>query len=181
MNRIIPALCLTATFLAAADPPALRPRPVDWAQPVLGAKTGNLFKVSEDLYRCEQPDDDNLAELKALGIRSVLSLREFHSDEDDIRDPAIRLYRIPMSAGDMEPAKITAALDILRTAEKPILVHCWHGSDRTGAVVASYRMAIQGWQREAAIDEFKNGGFGYHETWYPNIETFLRTATFPRP
>jgi protein tyrosine/serine phosphatase len=65
-------------------------------------------------------------------------------------------------------------LRAIAQAEKPILIHCWHGSDRTGVVAAMYRMVFQNWPREQAIDEFVNGGFGYHASFYPNIERYLK-------
>jgi protein tyrosine phosphatase (PTP) superfamily phosphohydrolase (DUF442 family) len=175
MMRLFVLLAALAT-LHAAD--AIRPRPTTWAQPVLGVKTGNFFKVSDDVYRSEQPDDDQLGELKALGIKSVLSLRQYH-DDDELKTEGIKLYRISMNAGDIVDAEIQAAMKILRECEKPVLVHCWHGSDRTGVVIAAYRVLGQGWSREDAIDEFENGGFGYHKNWYPNIETYLRHMAVP--
>ena len=57
----------------------------------------------------------------------------------------------------------------------PVLVHCWHGADRTGMVVALYRMVEQGWTREAAIEEMLEGGYGYHSVW-KDIITFLETV-----
>lgn len=43
-----------------------------------------------------------------------------------------------------------------------MVVHCWHGSDRTGAVIAAYRIVQQGWSQHDAIDEMINGGYGFH-------------------
>ena len=63
----------------------------------------------------------------------------------------------------------SAALRQFRAAPKPVLVHCWHGSDRTGSVVAAYRIAFQNWTPAAALDELRHGGYGYHEKWFPNI------------
>ena len=50
----------------------------------------------------------------------------------------------------------------IRRASGPVLVHCLHGSDRTGTIVAMYRIVEQGWTREAAIAEMTGGGYGYH-------------------
>jgi protein tyrosine/serine phosphatase len=176
-------LVLLPLLVTAADP-ALRPRPTTWAQPVLGARTENCYKVSDDLYRSEQPDEAGMRELAAFGIKAVLNLRNWHSDQDEAAGTGIALFRVAMDAGDINDALMRKALDAIRAAPKPVLVHCWHGSDRTGAVVALYRMAEQGWDRESAIDEFKHGGYGYHETWYPNIERWLRQvdlAAFRKP
>ena len=44
-------------------------------------------------------------------------------------------------------------------------MHCQHGADRTGAMSALYRIAVQGWSKEEAIREMVHGGFNYHEIW----------------
>lgn len=176
MKRIL-ALALSSVVMATAlADDAMRVRPREWAQPMLGVEVGNLFQVSPELYRSEQPDEGQLATLHRLGIKSVLNLRNWHSDKDELKGSAIVGYDLPLKAGSLSDAEMRKAMAILRQAPKPVLVHCWHGSDRTGAVVALYRMVFQNWSREQAIDEFKHGGFGYHETWYPNIEAYLRAV-----
>ncbi|MFT6863841.1 MAG: protein tyrosine/serine phosphatase [Akkermansiaceae bacterium] len=45
----------------------------------------------------------------------------------------------------------------------PVLVHCLHGSDRTGAMCAAYRIVVQGWSKGAAIAKIKHGGYGHHK------------------
>ncbi len=167
------ALSLLLVTNIYAEP---RVRPTEWAQPVLGVELGNFYKVSDELYRSEQPDDDVMLRLEAMGIRSVLDLREFHSDSGKAKGTALKLYRVPMNAGEIDDALVEKALDAIATAPKPVLVHCWHGSDRTGAIVAMYRMVFQDWPRERAIDEFLNGGYGYHKSFYPNIERYLETV-----
>ena len=57
----------------------------------------------------------------------------------------------------------------------PYLVHCQHGADRTGTMVAMYRMVIQGWSREKAVDELVNGGYGFHPMW-KNILEYLQNV-----
>jgi protein tyrosine/serine phosphatase len=157
----------------------LRVRPTAWAQPVVGFSLGNFYQVSGEVYRSQQPDDEEFAALSAAGIRSVLSLREYHADQDKAV-PGLRLYAVPMNAGEIDDEKISKAMVALAEAPKPVLVHCWHGSDRTGVVIAMYRMVFQDWPREKAIDEFENGGFGYHKSVYPNIERYLETVDVDR-
>ncbi len=50
-------------------------------------------------------------------------------------------------------------------AMQPVLVHCEHGSDRTGTMVAIYRIAFEGWTKAQATDEMVDGGFGFHPMW----------------
>ena len=63
----------------------------------------------------------------------------------------------------------------MKNAEGPVLIHCWHGSDRTGLVSALYRIVSQGWSKEDAIDELMHGGYGHHSL-YKNIPEFIRHA-----
>ena len=58
-------------------------------------------------------------------------------------------------------------------ANGPYLIHCQHGADRTGTMVAMYRMVIQGWPKDKAIDELVNGGYGFHPVWQ-NILAYLQ-------
>lgn len=177
MKGLAVALTLLFAISAHAEP---RVRPTAWAQPVIGVKLDNLYQVSSELYRSEQPDDEAMVQLQAMGIRASLSLREYHSDEDEADGTSLKLYRVPMNAGEINDELVEQALAAIAEAPKPMVIHCWHGSDRTGAIVAMYRMVFQNWPRERAIDEFVNGGFGYHKSFYPNIERYLETVDIER-
>jgi protein tyrosine phosphatase (PTP) superfamily phosphohydrolase (DUF442 family) len=150
-------------------------RPAAWAAPVSNTSLANAYRVSDELFRSEQPDAADLGDLQALGIRSVLDLRAHHTDAPAFAKNGLTLLAEPMSAGDVTVAQLAAALRKFRAAPKPVLVHCWHGSDRTGVFVAAYRLVFQGWTREAALDEFRHGGFGFSEMWYPNLVQLLET------
>jgi protein tyrosine/serine phosphatase len=134
-----------------------------------------LHQVTPDLFRSSQPDKKDLADLQALGIRSILNLREHHHDRSVKGFDRLQLATVEMDAGEVTPQQVFQALRILRDAPKPALIHCWHGSDRTGVVVAAYRMVFQNWTAEAAIDEMKAGDFGYHARTYPNLLKLLRS------
>jgi protein tyrosine/serine phosphatase len=45
-----------------------------------------------------------------------------------------------------------------------------HGADRTGVVSAMYRVVYDNWDKKRAIDEMRNGGFGFHEVWKNIVE-----------
>ncbi len=153
-------------------------RPSAWATPVRSDNLQNLYQLDDKVYRSAQPDKKGFQELKNIGVKNVLNLRDYHSDNDG-KGSGLNLYRVKMEAGDITTEQVTDALRIIRNAEGPILIHCWHGSDRTGLVSAMYRIVFQGWSKEDAIDELMNGGYGYH-AMYKNIPEFIRQADVER-
>jgi protein tyrosine/serine phosphatase len=78
-----------------------------------------------------------------------------------------------MEAGEIKDEQVAEALRIIKTAKSPIVIHCWHGSDRTGLISAMYRILYQGWSKEEAIEELMKGGYGYHSL-YRNIPAYIR-------
>lgn len=155
-------------------------RPDAWAAEVEVTGLNNIYMVSPDLYRSEQPDGDAFVQLDGLGIKSVLNLRNSQTDLDETESTDLDLYLIKMSVGNVSEEELFEALQVIRDAESPVLVHCWHGSDRAGAVVAAYRIVFQDWSKEDAIDEFKNGGYGYHKFFYPNLVDVLERLDVAR-
>lgn len=147
------------------------------AEPVAARHVENFHRISSDLYRSGQPDDDEgFSEVESLGIRSVLNLREYHNDTDDARHTRLHLMAYPVAAGKVTEADVENCLRLIQHAPKPVLVHCWHGSDRTGIVVAAYRIVYQGWSVEAAEKEFTDDTYGHHEFWYGNLVKLLRST-----
>lgn len=174
-QKILTGICfsLIATFGGLAETP--QPRPADWAAPVNGTAVKNCFKVSDDIYRSAQPAGEAASSMKDLGIKSILNLRHYHpEDSEEFKKAGIILYSYKMDAGSASIKDLIEALKIIQTAPKPILIHCWHGSDRTGFIIAGYRMAMQGWSAEKAIEELRKGGYGYHELEFPHIIKELR-------
>lgn len=174
-QKILTCICfsLVATFGSLAE--TAQPRPADWAAPVNSTAVKNCFKVSDDIYRSAQPAGEAASSMKDLGIKSILNLRHYHpEDSEEFKKAGIILYSYKMDAGSASIKDLIEALKIIQTAPKPILIHCWHGSDRTGFIIAGYRMAMQGWSAEKAIEELRKGGYGYHELEFPHIMKELR-------
>jgi protein tyrosine/serine phosphatase len=135
----------------------------------------NLYQVSDSVFRSEQPDGTGFAWVGQKGIRSILNLREKHTDKDLEGKTELVNYSIQMRASRFTDQEVIEALRVLKEAPKPILVHCQHGADRTGVIIAMYRIVFQGWSKEKAIEEMENGGFHYH-VQYDNIPAYIRGA-----
>jgi len=150
-------------------------KPESWSQKVSVTGLSNLHQIDSDLYRSEQPNVQGMVSIESLGIKTVLNLRNARNDNREGKESRLSLKHIPINTWTMSYEDVVDALKAINQSEKPVLIHCLHGSDRTGCVVAAYRMANQGWSKEEAIDEFLNGGFGYHEKWFPNILNLLNS------
>jgi uncharacterized protein (TIGR01244 family) len=173
----LPHLLLLFLALAAgsagAQAPGAAERNAEWATPL--PHVSNLHQVTPVLYRSAKLDSADVAQLQTLGVKTVISLRSFHSDTQVLDGSGIRAVRIPINTWAIRDKHVIATMRSIRAAEQqgPVLLHCLHGADRTGMMAAMYRMLYQGWPREKAIDELKNGGYGYHAVW-KNIESYLK-------
>ncbi len=130
----------------------------------LGTPLPFNFHVLESgkAYRSAQPTYEQLAAvIQTLGVKTVLNLRGSHPgtgwyDEEAAacNDHGATLVSVALSAQSMPPPELLQqVVEILQTAEYPILIHCKSGADRTGGVSAMYRMLIDGWPREQAMNE----------------------------
>ncbi len=137
-------------------------------------KIENFHKVDKDIFRSAQPDKSDFKDLEELGIKQVLNLRNHHSDEDEAKGTNILLSHIRMNAGSLTEEELLDALQIIKNRKGTILIHCWHGSDRTGAVIAMYRIIYQNWTKEEALEELINGGYGHHNWYYKNISELIQ-------
>ena len=161
---------------ATVVPAAAGPRPENWASPV-AASPGlpNLHRVNSSLYRSAQPTKEGFVFLDTQAslangdrpIKTVVSLRAFHDDAPLVPESSgLRLEQIRFKTWHPEDEDVVKFLRIATTpALQPVLVHCEHGSDRTGTMVAIYRIAFEGWTKAQATDEMVNGGFGFHPMW----------------
>jgi protein tyrosine/serine phosphatase len=140
MRRILSVTVLLAGWSFITNAAA---RDTNWAVRVEQAGLPNLHRVSTNLYRCAQ-----------------------HSDKDEVESTKLRTERIRFNTWHPEDEDVIRFLKIVsNTNNGPYLLHCLHGADRTGTMVAIHRMAFEGWTKQEAIKEMTDGGFGYHTIW----------------
>ena len=155
-------------------------RPVQWATPVQLRGAPNLYKVTDYLYRSEQQTKEGMKNLKTLGIKTIINLRAFYFDSDKIGETGLLVEELSVNAWHIEDADVVRVLRIIRKRENgPFLLHCSHGADRAGVMIAMFRVVEQGWTKEEAIQEMVNGGYGFHRLWF-RIVGYVKHADVER-
>lgn len=126
----------------------------------------NFHQVNEHIFRGGQPTDAGWQSLAKLGIKTIVDLRraDEHSPAEEAKAVAaagLNYVNVPMK-GVVAPTdeQITKVLALLDSTE-PVFVHCHRGVDRTGTVIACYRIAHDGWEPRRALNEAKSLGMGW--------------------
>ena len=130
------------------------------------------------VWRSGQPVMGDRPTVAELGFRSVLNLRNHHSDRRLLRGTGVREYRMRFHLPSEE--EMIEALRIVLKAEKPLLIHCWHGSDRTGSVAVGYRVVVNHWSFAEAMREFRTPSYGHHQRLYWALPHVLESYDWKR-
>lgn len=140
----------------------------------------NLHKVSDNLYRGAQPTAEGMKQLEKMGIKTVIDLRSLHSDREQLKGTALLYEHIGMTAFTPEDKDVIRFLQIVSDASRtPVFVHCKQGADRTGMMCAVYRVAIDGWSKDEAIEEMTKAGFSFHGI-FTNLISYIRKLDIDR-
>ena len=133
----------------------------------------NVGRVAPGVLRGAQPGREGYTTLKAMGVRTVIDMRTSESEQKQVEAAGMRAIAIPIEMtreGLKERVERVVAL-MADPANQPVYVHCRHGQDRTGIVVAAYRMKQQGWSLADAETEMQ--AFGFNDVWV-NFKKFIR-------
>ena len=154
------------------------------AQPAFGQKLQiagipNAGKITDVLYRGAQPKETGLSELKKLGITTIVDLRgedpsKVTWERKQAESLGMRFVSLPISG--WSPPTIEQVVQFLslfgNEPRERIFVHCRFGDDRTGVLVATYRMAFERWSADQAQREMYF--FGFNGFWHPSMKSYIR-------
>ena len=151
-----------------------------WAVPVDLPRAENFYRLTPNLYRAAQPTAEAFEEYEKFGIKTVVNLRSKNSDRKYLKGgTTLNLIEVPMKAWDISDEEVIAVLRLIKSEPGPILIHCQHGADRTGAIAAMYRLVFENWTKAEALDELINGGYGFHKIW-KNIPEYIENVDVAR-
>ncbi len=152
-----------AFFVTAAFSSAL------FAAPVVDG-VGNFQKVDDHVYRGAQPTSrEGFSNLNKLGIKVVVDLRE-PGDRSALENRIVtaagmKYISVPMYG--MATPKNESVQKVLALLEDssagPVFVHCRRGADRTGGVIACYRIEHDGWKNAKALVEARSMGMSWFQ------------------
>ncbi|MDI1320872.1 MAG: tyrosine-protein phosphatase [bacterium] len=136
----------------------------------------NFGRVSPALWRGAQPDERGLATLKKLGVATIINLRMAADvapgEEAAARRLGLGYVSVPLPGWSApDAAAVARVLSLLASAPAPVFLHCQHGADRTGTIVACYRIRHDGWTAERALAEAQAYGLS---GWQFGMKRFVR-------
>lgn len=189
MFWILPVSVLTADSsspgiknkITAIDHPIVKPAPtavipedVKISEKIYGLRgLSNVGKVSPAIFRGSQPLPEGYITLKKMGIKTVINLRTSKNEKKVVESTGMRSIEIPMNVlSDVNVETVNRIIEIMADPiNQPVYIHCKLGQDRTGVVVAAYRMKVDGWSLSEAEAEMQ--AFGFNDLWY-KLKKFIR-------
>ncbi len=131
----------------------------------------NFHKINENFYRGGQPTAEGIKRLARLGVKTVINFRDpdgkVRREKQVTEENGMRFFN-PHLSNWFKPkdSEIEKIIEIIQDpANQPVFIHCKRGADRTGTVVAVYRMKFEGWTDREANKEAKEFGLGWWQVW----------------
>ena len=177
LPRARSACCALVFFLAlnafAADTPAIHIK--------------NFGRVNDHLLRGSQPSPQGLRELAAAHVNLVLDLREpgpsAVAEKQLVESLGMKYVQLPLPAWHAATSpEIQRALSILAPDDAGTsFVHCWRGKDRTGTVIACYRIQHDGWDARRALQEAHKYGMSRVQRAMASFILEFKPQDLPHP
>jgi len=133
----------------------------------------NVGRISQGIYRGNQPLPEGYKTLKKMGIKTVINLRSRHREKKAVEDAGMNYIEFPISMiKNLKRENVLEIINVMADPEnQPVYVHCALGRDRTGIVAAIYRIEKQGWSFDEAEQEMQD--FGFNDVWI-NLKKLVR-------
>jgi tyrosine-protein phosphatase SIW14 len=141
----------------------------------------NFSEVTSLLYRGAQPNDKGFQTLAKMGINIVVDFRGAGDHErKEVERLGMKYVAIPWHCNSPKDELFARFIELLReNPEKKVFVHCRLGDDRTGMMIAAYRMSEQGWSAEEAMKDMRTHGYStFHHMLCPKLASY--EAGFPK-
>jgi uncharacterized protein (TIGR01244 family) len=128
----------------------------------------NFHRVSDKLYRGAQPKAGGFRQLSQLGVKTIVSLRadddHARAQEKEARAAGLNYFNVPFKRlGKPTDEQVNRVRALVNAPEnQPVFVHCQHGADRTGTIIALYRIEHDGW----TIDQASAEAIRYGMKWW---------------
>jgi uncharacterized protein (TIGR01244 family) len=187
LTRILLPMLFAASVAAAADVPLEVQAYNPDKGPQLLPGVPRSAQLSPEIYRGGQPTPEGLKSISERGIKTIITLRgrdEVMSENQPIEEAyaknngiAFKRYPIPGVPSVRDALQVIA---LIEAAEKPVLVHCLNGSERTTTILGFYRLRHEGWSIDQVLAEADSYGIGFRTQAYRN---FLKgiAETMPKP
>lgn len=137
----------------------------------------NFGFVTQTILRGGQPRAEGYRVLKELGVDLVISFREqskeLAGEREKLASENVQFVNIPWSGlGYPKPEQVQRFFALLDAhPDQKIFLHCQRGAERTGVMVALYRIARQGWSAEEAYREMQ--AYGFRSFWFRHLRTYV--------
>jgi protein tyrosine phosphatase (PTP) superfamily phosphohydrolase (DUF442 family) len=183
VKAAVAALLLASTLYLSAGPhqadnsSASVAHSMATRQKVIGIS--NFSKVSPSLYRGGQPSSAGIESLQKMGIGIVVDMREGRnqSEKAAVQKAGMQCVSIPWHCPFPSDKTFARFLKLIQeNPQEKIFVHRRLGDDRTGMAMAAYRMAIEGWSADEAMNEMRALGFtGVHHEICPGLARYEKS------
>ena len=123
----------------------------------------NFLRINDKICTGGQPSLDDLARLKADGVKAIINLRlasEINMEEEaaTAKELGLRYFHIPFDSANPKPEAVGEFLKVMADpANRPVFIHCTT-ANRVGAFWMIYRVLKDGWKLEEAEEEAKKVG-----------------------